>query len=248
MDELMPINDERLRAVLSYPVFSEGHYSNVLADMGNLAVSAICSRGRVEIQGFRAIGKGCVGIVLVGMVGDKAIALKVLRSDANRASLMHEGEYLGAANGCEVGPRLICCTRTVLAMEYIKGKYLTSWLGTPRAADDVRHLVSELLRQCRCLDRIGLDHGELADAKKHILVDQRGEPCLVDFETASRKRRCKNLVAMVNYLFFTGVSSSVGQYLSWEKTSLVDAIREYKVLPSNAAYEGVLSRLGLKVQ
>jgi putative serine/threonine protein kinase len=247
MASIVQLDDERLKNVFSYPRFSGDHYSRILNDLKAIGVEWINSAGRLEIDGILVLGKGCVGIVLLGSARGKDVALKVLRSDANRRSLKVEGGYLAIANGCGVGPKIVQCTESVLAMEYIRGKYLRQWLGEIHTGEEIRHVLGELLRQCYALDKAGLDHGELSDAKKHILVDSEGNPHLLDFETASTRRRCRNFLAMVNYLFFKGsISVHLGQYFSLEKEPLMEAIREYKELPSQAAYKRILAQLGLE--
>lgn len=245
MAGIVRLDDNRLRSVFSYPRFSGIHYSKVLSDLEAIGVEWISSEGRLEIDGILVLGKGCVGIVLLGAAGGKDVALKVLRSDANRRSLKVEGGYLVIANGCGVGPKLVQCTENVLAMEYIRGKYLRQWLEEPHPGEEIRHVLGELLKQCYALDKAGLDHGELSDAKKHILVDSTGNPHLLDFETASTKRKRRNFVAMLSYLFFKGsISKRLGQYSCLDKEPLMEAIRDYKELPSQAAYERIMAQLG----
>jgi putative serine/threonine protein kinase len=245
MAGLVGLDDKRLRSVFSYPRFSGAHYSKVLSDLKAIGVEGISSAGRLEIDGILVLGKGCVGIVLLGSARGRDVALKVLRSDANRRSLKVEGGHLAIANGCGVGPKLVQCTESVLAKEYIQGRYLRHWLKEAHTGEEIRHVLGQLLKQCYFLDKAGLDHGELSDAKKHILVDGRGNPHLLDFETASTKRRCRNFAAMLNYLFFKGsISVYLGQYFSLDKEPLMEAIRDYKELPSQAAYERIMAQLG----
>ncbi|MGC8937158.1 MAG: protein kinase domain-containing protein, partial [Candidatus Methanomethylicaceae archaeon] len=90
MAEVIPIKDERLKRVLSYPQFSSEHYEKVLDEMRELGVRGVLSEGRVEIDNFRVLGKGCVGIVLLGFLDSGEVALKILRSDADRATLARE--------------------------------------------------------------------------------------------------------------------------------------------------------------
>jgi len=238
--------DEQAVKVLAYPTCDRRSYLRVLRDLESIGVEMLIPYGNADLDGIKVLGKGCVGIVLKGLLKGETVALKVLRADANRASLMDEGCLLSLANGCRVGPKLIATTESVLALEYIDGKYLVKWLAESRTATEVCSVLKELLTQARCLDEIGLDHGELSDAKKHILVDSRGKPCILDFETASRNRRQRNLVSIVGYLFFKGsVSSLTEQYLSWNRGTLMGLLKDYKNSPTEKKYEEILVQLGL---
>jgi len=246
MAEVIPLEDARLKKIFSYPHYSEEHYREVVEDLRAMGVEGIISMGRVEVDDLRVVGKGCVGIVLAGTLRGERVALKVLRSDANRASLKDEARLLSVANGCRIGPKIIASTDSVIAMGYIEGKYLSRWLEDPHAAEEVRYVVRELLSQCRRLDEAGLDHGELSNAKKHILIDQRGSPFILDFETASKNRKCRNFVSMLSYIFFKGsISSLIGRYLCWDGSSLRGMIKEYKDAPSKRVYEEIMRGLGL---
>ena len=67
------------------------------------------------------------------------------------------------------------------------------------------------MEQCFRLDQIGLDHGELSKAPKHLLVDKTKRIFIVDFETASIERRVANVTAVCQYLF--GGNSSASKIL-----------------------------------
>jgi putative serine/threonine protein kinase len=247
MVEPLSLGDERLRAVLSYPIFKEEHYAKVLKGLQALGVDQIESIGALDIGSIKILGKGCVGLVVVGRRGQERVAAKILRADANRASLNDEAANLRVANVEGVGPSLFGHSEMVLVMEYIEGVFLARWLQELHAEEEVAFVLMSLLAQCRRLDKAGLDHGELSDAKKHIIVDRNGAPRIIDFETASRKRACRNLTAMVNYLFFKeSISLLTGRFVCMEKEALRDALREYKRDPSDEAYKRLMRQVGLE--
>lgn len=238
--------DERLRGLFSYPRFRGEHYGRVLSDLKHLGVVSIERLGRQDLGEMSVLGKGCVGLVVAGRVGNKRVAVKILRADANRADLRGEAANLREANAVGVGPALYGEGEIVLVMEYIEGDFLTEWLKGPQPKEGAVHVLRSLLDQCRRLDSAGLDHGELSDAKRHVIVDRRGAPFIIDFETASRSRTCRNLTAMVNYLFFKeSVAMLTGRFLCLEREALRDALRDYKREPSDEAYGRLIALTGL---
>jgi len=240
--------DERLRALFSYPSFRGEHYGRVVKDLQELGVDQIEPFGKQELGNIKILGKGCVGLVAIGRRGDNRVAVKILRADANRGNLRGEAVNLRAANAVGVGPALFGEGEMVLMMEYIEGTFLAKWLQEAHAGEEVAYVLRSLLTQCRRLDLAGLDHGELSDAKKHVIVNVKGVPFIIDFETASRKRACRNLTAMVNYLFFKeSISILTGRFLCLEKEGLRDALREYKREPSDGTYRKLMAQIGLGV-
>ncbi|MCQ5362457.1 MAG: hypothetical protein NO515_06515 [Candidatus Methanomethylicia archaeon] len=248
MVEVIPIEDERVKNILSYPHFSEAHYRRVLGDLREIGIKGVLSQGGVNLANFKVLGKGCVGIVLAGLLREDLVALKVLRSDADRRSLGREGEILKDVNRAGIGPRTIAVKDTVIAMEYIRGEFFSEWLKARRVVDrnNVRMVVKGLLGQCWTLDNIGIDHGELSDAKKHVLIDQQGTPRIIDFESASRERKCRNLVSIAGYLFFKKkIADCLRVHLSWDDSKLKELLKDYKRLRSQHAYEKILEELRL---
>jgi predicted Ser/Thr protein kinase len=246
MVESLSLGDGRLRALFSYPVFRNGHYGRVVGELQALGIDLIELNGKQELGNLNILGKGCVGLVAIGNRRGERVAVKILRADANRANLRGEAAYLRAANGVGVGPKLLGEGGAVLAMEYIEGKFLSKWLQLPHAKEEVAYVLRSLLAQCRRLDSSGIDHGELSDAKKHVIVNCADMPFIIDFETASMRRACRNLTAMVNYLFFKdSVSMLTERYICLEREGLKDALREYKNEPSDAAYEKMMALIGL---
>jgi putative serine/threonine protein kinase len=244
--ERVACDDKRLIAVFSYPHFSDAHYQRVLDDVKKIGAEYLLSKGPFEIGEVSVLGKGWVGIVSEAIVGRKEVALKIRRSDANRANMNNEARLLEVANSFGVGPRLLGFTENVLAMEFIDGVFMPKWLkGMPRV-ESVRSAVGGLLEQCFRLDTGGIDHGELSDAKKHIIINSKDQAYIIDFETASTSRKCRNLVSIISYLFFKdSIGALLTPYFAWDKESLKSIIKKYKMNPSKSLYNEIQCHLGI---
>ena len=103
-----------------------------------------------------------------------------------------------------------------------------------------------LLEKARRLDEIGLDHGELSRAHRHIIVSG-GEPRLIDFESASTERRVSNITSLTQYLF---INRRMRRLISRvieppEIQPLIEALKRYKQEPSEENYRRILEVCGL---
>lgn len=243
---IVPLEDARLKAVLSYPHFSDAHYEAVLEDLRALGAEGIALAGDLEVGDARLIGKGCTAVVCLGVIRGRQVALKIRRSDSSRESLEGEASNLEFANSFGVGPKLYCARRNAIAMEHIRGQNFARWLeGGPRT-DAVRRAVLDVLGQCLSLDLHGLDHGELSDAKKHIIISEAGRAYIIDFESASRSRKCRNLTSVVSYLFFKeSVSRLLMAHIAWDRKTLAEIMKGYKAAPSDRLLEALTSHLKL---
>lgn len=243
---VVPLEDGRLKAVFSYPHFSDAHYEAVLGDLRALGVERVVLAGELEVGDAKLIGKGCTAVVCIGMIGDRQVAVKIRRSDSPRESLEVEASNLEFANSFGVGPSFFGARKNAIAMEHIRGHNFARWLeGKPHTAA-VRRAVVDILEQCLSLDMHGLDHGELSDAKKHIIIRENGRACIIDFESASRSRKCRNLTSVVSYLFFKeSISRLLAMHIDWDKKVLTDIMKGYKVAPSDCVLGELTSHLKL---
>lgn len=234
--------------LLSWPSFDEAMAEERLRDLRLLGVDALLLGGPHLVGSLRILGKGHVGIVVAAKMGEARAALKVRRTDADRATLRDEAELLGLANSVRVGPELLGCTDDLLLMELIEGAYLGDWLEglTPSDGGPLRDVLGSLLGDARRLDEVGLDHGELVRVRRHIIVSG-GVPRIIDFESASTGRRAANVTTVVQSLFLNqATSAKLGRLMRLpEREGLLAALRRYKAEMSDGGFGELLRVLGL---
>jgi putative serine/threonine protein kinase len=163
--------------------------------------------------------------------------------------MLREAEMLREANVVDVGPNLINATQNFLVMEFVEGKLLPKWIETlkERAKSRIRRVLRDVLEQCWRLDEIGLDHGELTKAPKHIIVRKNDKPCIVDFETASISRRVSNVTSVCHYLFLGSQAAKMIANILGKiaRDELIGALKEYKQERTRENYGQVLDICGL---
>ena len=219
--------------ILGYPRCEQGELERRLEELKRLGVKALEFTGEKSVFDVPVLGKGCVGIVVVAYTNLGRAALKIRRVDADRKGMFHEGEMLKRANSIAVGPKLLEISENFLLMELIEGSHFPEWLeslGERECQSRVRLVLEDVLEQCYRLDMAGLDHGELSNAPKHILVDADDRPFLVDFETASINRRVSNVTSVCQYLLLgSQIAEKVKEKLGKvDKKELINALRAYK--------------------
>jgi putative serine/threonine protein kinase len=242
MVEVIKIEDERLKVILSYPIFKEEFYNEVLRELREMGINELISRGRINIGKINVIGKGCTSIVVQGLRNNNIIALKILRVDSNRESVLREGRILSIVNREGIGPKLIDYKNKVIAMEYIEGEYISNWLRREQDNLKMRMIIKDLLEQCYKLDLLGIFHKELSNPKTHIIIRNEEKPVIIDFETISLESKNSNLSSIIGYLFFSN-SKILEKIIKWDSIKLRELVREYKKTRSN--YNEILRFLGL---
>jgi putative serine/threonine protein kinase len=230
---LKALREMRHRKILGYPRCEQEELERRLGELERLGVQALEFTGEKNVFDVPVLGKGCVGIVVVAYTCSGRAALKIRRVDADRKGMFHEGEMLKRANSVDVGPKLLAISENFLLMELIEGSHFPEWLeslGEREVQSRVRLVLEDVLEQCHRLDMAGLDHGELSNAPKHILVDADDRTYLVDFETASINRRVSNVTSVCQYLLLgSQIAGRVKEKLGKvDEKELVNALRAYK--------------------
>ena len=244
---LEKLSEEPYASIICYPRPSETELKARLTELQKLGVKALEFSGEREVFNTPVLGKGCVGIVTAAYINREKVALKARRVDANRSRMQQEAEMLEKANSTFVGPRLLLASKNFLLMQFIDGDLLPKWLEKRKEKRRVRKVLREVLEQCWRLDKAGLDHGELSHAPKHIIVDQKDEAFIVDFETASVNRRPSNVTSICQFLFIGGVvAEKVGGKLGTrDRRALIDALKDYKKDKTRENFGNVLRACGL---
>lgn len=235
--------------IVAYPSGDATNVASRVRQLEQLRITALDFQGRLKTDRLSLLGKGVVGIVVVGLMDGQRIAVKIRRVDARRASLMPEAEHLKLANSFGVGPECIGVTSDVLAMELVQGLSLPSWLeslkGRGRRAR-VRKVVRNLLEQCVKMDAYGLDHGELSRAPKNVIISHEDNPRILDFESASLMRRPRNLTSLTQYLFLGGsIAKKMTRILGpVDRNELLRCLRDYKSGGWKEAFEATSKVIG----
>lgn len=247
MDKTVLVPTKRLLeepyiTIFCYPRPNRTEAAKRLKALEKLGVTAVSFEGEKRVYEVRVLGKGYVGIVVAAYVNDEKIALKIRRVDADRTSMEREAELLEKANSVGVGPRLLGVSKDFVLMKFVDGSLLPEWLEKKRSKTIVKTILRDVLGQCLRLDSIGLDHGELSNAPKHVVVDKDNKPVIVDFETASLSRRPSNVTGLCQFLFIgSGVAKIVARKLGRRsKKAIIEALRVYKNDRSSENFKHVL--------
>jgi putative serine/threonine protein kinase len=239
------LSQEPYGTLLCFPKPNWLEMQKRIEELRSLGVSALAFDGTTHVHGFPfpVLGKGYVGIVVKAYLDAKQVALKIRRIDADRKNLYHEACMLQLANSVNVGPGYISGSNNFLLMQLIEGELLPDWLDKNCDASNVRQVLSKLLIQCWELDSLGLDHGELSKAPKHVIIDSDKNPWIVDFETSSNARKPANVSAICQYLTMSGgpISQKISAILGEKnRIHIIETIKVYKKIPSRETLDNLL--------
>ncbi|MBC8294498.1 MAG: serine/threonine protein kinase [Pelagibacterales bacterium] len=231
-----------------YPKGTKSQIKSRIKELKTLGVESISFQGELQIGMISILGKGYVGIVVLGKIGRKKVAVKIRRNDSPRKNLKKEAELLKITNRSNVGPKLVGFSKNFLVMEYLEGKKIRDWVTNLKkkgSSQQLKFVIKKILEDCYSLDRIGLDHGELSNMSKHVIVGNK--ITIIDFESSSTDRKVSNVTSATQALCIgTGISKIIGRiYKIPKKEEMISVLRKYKREQTRDSFEKLLDVLKL---
>jgi putative serine/threonine protein kinase len=241
--------------LISYPKFNSLEYSKRINDLDKIGIKNVILEGPSQLFGLKILGKGHSGVVLkVNTCSVNNYALKIRRIDSRRKDCLNEVNNLRLANTVGVGPKIIEYTNDLILMEFINGKSILDWVIDQGAIRDLNkenliNMVNEILEQCYRLDTLNLDHGELTRIESHVMISNKNQISIIDFESSSTKRRTSNVTSVVQSLFWSGtIAKKISQYIKInDYNDLLNQLRIYKKIRSRINFENILAEVNGKI-
>ena len=247
----LPINElvnEPYAGILGFPRATKRQLQTRIKELESLGITKVSFWGPTRIGTLDILGKGYVGIVILGRLGSKIVAIKIRRTDSQRQTLVDESRLLKKVNQIKVGPKFIASSKNFLVMEYLDGQKISDWVAGVKgsgATKEIKITLAKVLHDCFRLDLAGIDHGELSMISKHVIVGKK--VTIIDFESSSLERRVSNITSATQGIYIgSGIAKKVSKiYKVPPKQKIINALREYKQDVSKENYENLLRVLKL---
>jgi putative serine/threonine protein kinase len=237
-------NSVDLKKIICYPESQDNIFHSRIEELRHLGIRSIVFQGYKIIKGVRVLGKGYVSIVVLAHTDAGKVALKIRRLDADRGDMSFECKMLKMVNRLKIGPKLLNLSDNFILMENIEGNLLPLWISEKSKRKKIRSrkVLNKLLYDCFKLDIHKLDHGELSNASRHIIVKGDDTPVLLDFESSSCSRKPKNVQCICHYLFLrSSISESINEILEIDDTDLlIETLKIYKKNQNRKNFKKIL--------
>jgi len=242
--------DPPFNLLLSYPKVDRNRITSLVDKLAQAGVSYIHLDGETQISGLRLLGKGCTSIVFEAIFKNKPSAVKVLRTDADRATLRNEAEFLEKVNILSIGPRLHYVSDEFIIMELVRGPLIFNFITAIKGKGTARRtrlLISDILSQCFVLDQKNIAHCELSNPTKHIIIKDYKKPVIIDFESASLNKKYSNVTSLAQSLFIGGkYAPRIRRMIGIKNTQeVIRDLREYKQKTNQISFNKILNTLKL---
>jgi putative serine/threonine protein kinase len=238
-------NKESLKFLLTYPLFDQDTFESRIKELFSLDINGVFSYGKVQLKKICILGKGSVGLVTLARFKGQYFALKIRRTDANRANMFDEVVYQSLANSIGIGPFLVNFSENFILMEFVKGSNIVEWYNSVRTTNErILKCTALILEQCYLLDCLKLDHGQLNRLDRHIIISKDDKPTILDFETSSAMRRVSNITSVSQSIFLHGpIYSRLQDSINKDRTQIMKNIKGYKTQMNYEKFNKILNLL-----
>ena len=158
------------------------------------------------MHAIQRIGKGYSSEIFLVKISGKKFVLKKEKAKSPRVDMVKkEAENLLLANSLGIGPKLFAfdLEQKEILMEFVDSFTFNEWMFKKNPTKkQLKKFIQKLFSQAKKLDKIGLDHGQLAGKGKNILVRKKDFlPVIIDFEKASTKRKVHNVSQLESFFY-----------------------------------------------
>ena len=227
------------RGAICYPRPSSERCKRVLEELEALGIDGYAPIGSFRKPGLPLLGSGWAGNVFAATAGGMLVAVKVLRPDSRRVTMLRECLLASIAGAYGIGPRVYKCSLHAIVYELLPGPRLSAY--RPASRLEARLVIKRLVYKAYLLDKLGIDHGELVRPGGQVLLGCDHDPYIIDYDSASATRKPRNVTSL----------AAGPQRLPWARQlvrpssdpALREALRRYRLHPSLENLEAVLSLL-----
>ena len=101
--------------------------------------------------------------------------------------------------------------------------------------------IKKIMKQLYEMDKLKIEKREMSHPQKHIIIDKKNNPTLIDFERCRYKLNPGNVTQFCDFLTSGHVSSILsGENITIKKDALIDAARLYKKNQNNLNYKQII--------
>ncbi len=191
-----------------------------------------------QIENLETVGKGWRGIVYRGKFKGKDLAFKVASEKQFIPNIQKEGKILQTVNIYGIGGKLFLTGEDFIAYQFIQGNPLKKVINEKNG----KIIISQLLKQARILDKLGINKEEMHRPYTNVLVDNSLKVYLIDFERAKQGKNIQNVNQLLQFILIEGY-----RYLPpFDREKLIELAKIYKKNKTEENFKKILSMLGIE--
>lgn len=194
-----------------------------------------------KIKNIKYFSKGKRGFIFVGKYNNKNIAIKIKNPESNAIlRIDNEIKFLKLLNKKNIGPKLLFHDKEFLVYEFIEGKSILELLDRTMEKISINKsnrenkkillkLIKKLMDQLFIMDKLNINKEEMSHPQKHIIIDKKDNPILIDFERMHYTIKPSNVTQFSDFLISNNILTTLKKNnININKKHLITAAKTYK--------------------
>ena len=186
----------------------------------------------MKIKGIKNIEyftKGHRGILYTGSYKGKKIVIKAKLPESKAAGrIANEVKHLKLLNKYKIGPCILTAKRDYFVYGFIDGDFILKNFKKNNKKNILK-IIKQTFSQLFILDKLKINKEEMHHPLKHIIIDKKNKPWLVDFERCHETKKPKNVTQFSVFLISGHAKNLLEEKgIKVNRDKLIEAAKSYK--------------------
>jgi HemK-related putative methylase len=195
------------------------------------------------IKDIQRLAKGHRGLIFVGKLKGKKVAVKKQREDIEAVGrIKNEARWLKLLNRKGIGPKFMYIEDEYFVYEFVEGEFIPDFLEKA-GKDRIKKVLIDVFKQCFVLDKMKVNKEEMHNPYKHIIVKD-GKAVLIDFERSHSTEKPKNVTQFCQFVSSKKVMKILKKKgFDFKKGDMNAATQRYKKKMTEENFKKILQLL-----
>jgi len=196
----------------------------------------------LKIKNKSFFSKGKRGIIYVGSVGNKKVAIKQKNPRSKAIGrIKNETSWLRLLNKKNIGPKFVAFEDNSLIYEFAEGDFVLDWIKKNNFKK-IKKILRNILIQCRELDKLMVNKEEMHNPVKHIVIGKK--VTLLDFERCKKTRKPQNVTQFCQFIMSYKLKRILTKKgFNIENKKLILILKKYKKSYNQKEFNEILNVL-----
>ncbi len=197
-----------------------------------------------NVENIKYFTKGKRGLIFTGQYKDKKVAIKI-KNPESKAILRTNNEikFLKLLNKKGIGPKLLFYGDDFLVYEFADGEFIADYLKNNKK-DKIKKIIRKILNQMFIMDKMKLNKEEMSHPQKHIIIDKKNNPILIDFERVHYTIKPSNATQFTDFLIGSNILKTLeNKKININKNKIIQLSKTYKKNINKNNFNNILNQI-----
>jgi len=206
-----------------------------------------------DIKSIKYFAKGKRGLVFTGVYKGKKVGVKI--NNPKSSAIMrveNEAKFLKLLNKNGIGPKLLLHGKGFLAYEFVEGHNIANFFNNLENNDKnadknkkvIIKIIDKIMKQLYQIDKLRINKQEMSHPQKHIIIDNKKNPVLIDFERVHYTVKPGNVTQFCDFLVSHNISNTLkNNAIIINKSKMINAAKIYKKQQNKRNFNNIINQI-----